>query len=287
MQYYTYIYLNPEQPGHFTYSGVSFLFEPFYVGKGTGDRKFVHLTRDIKYESNKLKANKIAKLKKKFNLRDYIVVIDADSEESAFELEKRLVDEIGRRDLGTGPLCNLMEGGGISMTVGPLTREKQSKAKKGKTYEEILGVEKAKEVKLKKSIKAKGENNHYYGKKHSAEIIKKMVENREYKKGAEHCNYGKDFSSESRRKMSESHKLLTGLKSHQSKFYKFTSPEGIIHYVVGGFADYCAKLGLKSPSYVREVARGLRSDYNGWKCEYVSREEFIESQKAVDYSITR
>lgn len=279
MKYYTYIYLDPEKPGHFTYNEVSFLFEPFYVGKGSGDRKHVHLTRNDKLETNKLKAHKISKLKKKYNLRDYIIVINAESEESAFELERQLVDEIGRRDLGTGPLCNLMEGGGISMPVGPLTREKQSRAKKGKTYEERLGIEKAREVRLKQSVKHSGENNHYYGKKHTPTILKKMVENRDYFSGIDHHRFGVNHSDEAKKKMSESHKSLTGLKSNKSKFYKFTSPEGIIHYAGGGFADYCAKLGLKSPSYVREVARGLRSDYNGWKCEYVSREEFIESQK--------
>lgn len=281
MKYYTYIYLNPERPGRFTYCGVSFLFEPFYVGKGKGDRKYVHLTRDIKYESNKLKANKIAKLKKKFDLREYIVTIDAESEQLAFDLEKELVNKIGRRDLCTGPLCNLNEGGGESYTASPSTKEKQSKAKTGKTYEERLGVEKAREVKSKQSATHSGENNHYYGKKHSAEIIKKMVENREYAIGKNHHRYGKTHTDEVKRRLSESHKLLTGLKSHCAKFYKFISPDGVIYYCGGGFADFCTKLGLKSPSYVREVARGLRDDYCGWKCEYISREEFIESQKSV------
>lgn len=279
MSYYTYIYLDPTQPGHFTYSGVSFLFEPFYVGKGSGYRKFIHLTRDIKYESNKLKARKIAKLQNDFNLREYIVTIPAEDEESAFSMERMLVAEIGRRDLRTGPLCNLMDGGGEACVVGPLTREKQSKAKLGKTYEERFGGVRACEIKLSKSIKSTGANNHYFGKKHTPDMIARIVANREYASGTEHHMYGKTHTDEVKKKLSESHKKLVGVKAVRAKFYRFISPTGLTYYVAGGFSTQCAKLGLKSPSYVRKVANGLLESYMGWKCEYITRDEYLESTK--------
>lgn len=276
MQYYTYIYLDPEKPGHYTYSGMSFLFEPFYVGKGVGGRKYVHLTRDIKYESNKLKARKIAKLKNKFDLQTYIVTINADSESIALELERQLITEIGRRDIRTGPLCNLTEGGDGSFEVGPLTRKKQSEAKLGKSYEDRFGEERAKEIKSEKSRKNTGKGNPFYGKKHSPDIIAKMVANHEYKSGPAHCNYGKPVTLHTRLKMSESHKLLTGVNAVKAKFYEFISPDGIAYYIAGAFAKHCKELGIKSPSYLRDVANGKRNDYNGWKCRYITRDEYIQ-----------
>lgn len=64
--HYLYIYLDPRKPGKFTYSKqVSFLFEPIYVGKGTGDRYLAHIKECINWNftetENKIKSNKIKK----------------------------------------------------------------------------------------------------------------------------------------------------------------------------------------------------------------------------------
>lgn len=61
------------------------------------------------------------------------------------------------------------------------SHEKQAKFMKGKTYEKIYGIERAKEIKLKISqnrIAPKGKNHYFYGKtnrgwKHTKEAIKK------------------------------------------------------------------------------------------------------------------
>ena len=44
MESYVYVYLDPRKPGKFIYNDFSFEFEPFYVGKGYGDRAFGHLS---------------------------------------------------------------------------------------------------------------------------------------------------------------------------------------------------------------------------------------------------
>lgn len=66
---------------------------------------------------------------------------------------------------------------------------------RGKTYEEIYGLEKAKEVLAKIS----GENNHMYGKKHTAETRRKMSL---AKLGKNHPMFGKHLPLEWRRKIS-------------------------------------------------------------------------------------
>lgn len=61
--------------------------------------------------------------------------IDCESESAAFELEKLLIAEIGRRDLGLGPLVNLTNGGdGSSGAIQSLeARAKKSAAMRGRS----------------------------------------------------------------------------------------------------------------------------------------------------------
>ena len=43
MKYYVYIYLNPLKKGSYSYGKLSFEYEPFYVGAGTGNRYNQHI----------------------------------------------------------------------------------------------------------------------------------------------------------------------------------------------------------------------------------------------------
>jgi hypothetical protein len=42
-KYYVYLYLDPRKEGKFKYGDYEFDYEPFYVGKGHGNRLFEHL----------------------------------------------------------------------------------------------------------------------------------------------------------------------------------------------------------------------------------------------------
>ena len=62
-KYYVYIYLDPRKPGQFQYSGLNmcFLYEPFYIGKGSDKQMYSHLketeeTNDDVLEEEILKA---------------------------------------------------------------------------------------------------------------------------------------------------------------------------------------------------------------------------------------
>lgn len=153
---------------------------PFYIGKGKGKRdQSKHRNPYWKNISNK---------------HGFIVKRLAEnlSEVEAWDLEKKLIAKYGRLHNNTGCLCNLSEGGeGASgVTHSAATKEKWSKAKKGKTWEEIFGIEKADEIREQRKLNAR---------KHSEATKKKLSES---KKGSKNPMYGKQLSEEQRKKLS-------------------------------------------------------------------------------------
>lgn len=90
--YYDYIYLDPRKEGQFTYQTLGFLFEPFYVGKGKGNRDRRHLTLAKKETSHM--ANRIKAIKTVVS-EPYIIHIEEHlSEEAALEKEVRLAKKM-------------------------------------------------------------------------------------------------------------------------------------------------------------------------------------------------
>ena len=101
--YYVYLYLREDNT-------------PYYVGKGKGKRAFTNNGRRMKLPADKTKIT--------FHSENL-------TEEEAFELEKKLIAQYGRKDNGTGILRNLTDGGdgGTSGAIkSDETRMKQSKA---------------------------------------------------------------------------------------------------------------------------------------------------------------
>ena len=130
---------------------------PYYIGKGTGRRIYHSKGRPCNKPKDK---SRIIFLKQ--NL----------TEEEAFNHEKYMIAVFGRKDLGTGILHNKTDGGeGIS----------------GYSHNE----------ETKKRISKSGEENPFYGKKHSLETLEKMREASKNRKRRPH-------SEETKRKMRES-----------------------------------------------------------------------------------
>ena len=215
MHYYTYAYLREDRT-------------PYYIGKGTGDRIY-STNRRVNPPKDK---SRIIYLKQ--NL----------TEEEAFRHEIYMIDVFGRKDLGTGILHNLTDGGeGASGNIhseetkrkisegnknpseetrrkiseanknpSEETRRKISEAHKGKTLSE--------ETRKKIGEAKKGENHYLYGKTLSEETRRKLSEVQkgrthsqetkikmsEAHKGEKNPNYGKNPSEETRRKISEAKK---------------------------------------------------------------------------------
>ncbi len=149
---------------------------PFYVGKGFGNRMYVHKSKALKgTHYNKYLQNKILKILKEGNNIYYHKFNDNVSERIAFEVEKVAIETF--RSIGV-KLCNLTDGGeglsGYKHTKKEI--QKMSKNNKGKHT-----GPRSEEIKQK----LRGKNNARYGKpawnkglkiQYSKETIRKIKE---------------------------------------------------------------------------------------------------------------
>jgi hypothetical protein len=206
MHYYTYAYLREDKT-------------PYYIGKGKGDR-INSKQRSIKPPKDK---SRILLLKQ--NL----------TEAEAFKHEIYMIFLYGRKDLGTGILYNMTNGGEGSSGWVPSeeSRKKMSQSSKGKTHSEeskikmseahkgntyCLGKTLSEKHKKNLSEANKGEKNSFYGKTHSEESRKKISD----------IHKGKTVSEETRRKIGEESKGNTNWlgKTHSEETRKKISEAG-------------------------------------------------------------
>lgn len=149
--------------------------EVFYVGIGNARRPYA-------------KGKRRSKLwRRVVNKYGYEVIILADNltREQACDMEKYLIKYYGRRDLGTGTLVNMTEGGEGSKgyITSEETKAKQSAANKGKirSAETKANISKARtgtkaseETKAKMSKARRGKGNSMYGKKQGVDTKYKI-----------------------------------------------------------------------------------------------------------------
>lgn len=202
MNYYVYTYLDPRKPGRYSYKTMSFLYEPIYIGKGKDKRYLAHLRFLHKKGKgyNPYFKNKLQRIMSKYSkdIKKYILILNNNlKEQEAFDVEKELIREIGRKDLKLGPLVNLTDGGdGISgVVVSTETREKMSK-----NHANVIGDKNPMFGKSRSH-----EKNGMFNKKHSRKTKEKMSENHADFKGPNHPMFGKHLSEETKQKIAKAH----------------------------------------------------------------------------------
>lgn len=218
--YYVYVYCNQLKSGIFTFSDFILIYEPFYIGKGHGDRYKSHLKEAKKSIKRSHKLNKIRKILKN-EYEPIILFLKLNlSEQDALMFEEKYIKEIGTKYDGTGPLTNIYEKQGLttSRAVGKRNAmfgvsRKQRMINK---YGEELGETKYNEWKKKlySNVSTSGERNGMYGKsikqilidtfgvdegiKKYELIIKKSVETRK-NRGYKHSNSTKENISKAKK----------------------------------------------------------------------------------------
>ncbi len=204
--------------------------EPIYIGKGQGNRLTDHFKPWL-LKKNCPFYNRIKWIQK--NGQEPIISKLKENlpEEKAFKLEKKYIQNIGRKDLKKGPLLNLTDGG-----------------------QGIFGHKHSKKSKQKMSLSQSGKNHPSFGKHLSKEHKEKISD---ALTGTKNPFYGKHHTPKSKRKLSV---LRTG-KEYKSIKWVLTFPNKQIK-IIKNLRKFCRKFGLNAGNMYQR-----KSGSKGFKAE--------------------
>ena len=258
--YYVYIYRDPRDK------------VPFYVGKGKDRRCYNHLIVARSESACNRKyhypvSNKIRKLWREGVEPLVELIAENLSEESAFDLERVIIAEVGRRkSVGGygGPLMNILEGGGghSGYRHSEKTKKLISEMYKG-AGNPLYGKKLSKQHRMRISSANKGKTKSL----EAVEKARKGLKDRNAlmtfeERKLEHANQAKSLRSFYKTK--ESVKSIQQGRAKRYKDYILISPEGIEFRMHSSLKNICEEFSL---SYKRmcEVSGGSREHYHGWK----------------------
>jgi len=259
-KYYIYVFLDKSKPGEYKYGDLKFDFEPFYIGKGTGDRiRTSLLDRESPFKVNKIKKIKrlggeIVKLKLFENLENL----------EALEKEIEVINKIGRRDLKNGPLVNQTNGGDGRLN-SPHSQETKEILRKKNTenakIRRLLGTDKhtAEMINHLKQIN-QGQNNPFYGKHHTDEV---KEEQSLRVSGTNHPMFGRKHDEETIKKIKEKRNQVV-IQEKMNQISKELNSKSVLQFTLSG--DF-----LKEYSSIKEasIETGLSESIIGKCCRGV------------------
>ena len=156
-------------------------------------------------------------------------------------------------------LYNLTTGGNAKKRVSESTKQKLSASRKGKTYEEQYGSERAAEVREKIRENKLVEMN-------KPEVKENLRQQLRGKTNVE--RYGEDKAEEVKRKQSMARKgKYTGVESSRFKMVEgicLRSPDGVEYTSVEGIKEFAEVHGL-SRNHLSELLAGKRKTHHGWQ----------------------
>ena len=168
---YVYIFLDPRKEGIWYYKDFVFFNQPFYVGEGKNNRIVCHFTPKA-LSKNSLKSNIINKIYNEGLKPIRKILYENLSKEEALNIESDIINTFGTNYHNNGILSNVFKfGNKFSKEMyyndykadNRAATKKAADIKRGKTFEEIYGVEKAKILKEKasKDIKERIKNKKF------------------------------------------------------------------------------------------------------------------------------
>ncbi len=248
MRYYVYVYLDPLKPGLFRYGDELFEFEPFYVGKGSGNRMNNHMA------PNYLKRNDAKSMRIKSIISNGVTPIivkikDGLESKEAYIVEGYYLNTIGKLNEGKGPLLNSMGAAGDGIST-------HSEEVRRKISEAGLGRKMSAEAREKMRLSKLGKNNPMYTNgKTCGDCYRKKMTRRDCKLGERNPMFGVKLTDEQRLKRS--------INSPRCKTYIITHKDGR-EEVITGLRKYCRDNNLTFRCLTR-VLYGKRNHYRGMK----------------------
>ena len=246
------MYLDPRKPCNLILGDQTLLYEPFYVGKGSGNRDTDHL--NSRGSKNSIFRAKIEKIKY-LGLTPIVVRVEYfNDEDLAYQKEEYYIEKIGSNYIS-------------HIKDGPLTNfclKAQPPSHLGKTYYDIYG-EKAEEQIEKRRKRQLSVGGYFGGRKHSLEsrekIRQKTIKRWESESGP---MLGKHHSCETKKKMSETAKRSIKKRS----ISVLVDPSGI-SYIVLHYGKFCEDFNLSRSTLNKAKAEGWKNiasgKTKGWK----------------------
>lgn len=231
---------------------------PFYIGKGKGRRAYDHLL-PCYLKQKTMFYNKLRGMLAKGVKPEIVFLYKNLSERKAFEIEEIFIATYGRRDLGTGCLCNHTDGreGTSGRRHSKEAKQKMSETRKGKKFS-IETRQKLSEARKgkKHSEKAKQKiGNASKGRKHSEEVKQKIGE----------AGRGRKHSKETKQKISNANIK----RRHAVESYNLETGQ-----IIRQFESLCAaeREGFHRSSIRQTVKGTIKSHKNlGWRYSKVTK----------------